>query len=267
MRNTIHVVSRRDYWPLAIAIREERRAWSRRVQGAGRARAAARGRAAPPVPRGRAAVGRSEIAGGRPLASRHRALDDLVRVPPCRDLGAPPRRPVRARRGVGRARAGALRARGAANTSSAATSARSGLLRGRTSPTGPGCAWARSGRHSSAWSSAASVTSRAASCSTCRARRCRRPTRRRRCGSSPPWTRPCWCTHGAPGSSPSEHRKRIFHVQKPAVGPDVPRRRAGRRDLAARGRPRSCWSRSAGCAVSARRELETEGERLAAFHA
>ena len=34
MRATIHVVSRRDYWPLAIAIREERRAWSRRVQGA-----------------------------------------------------------------------------------------------------------------------------------------------------------------------------------------------------------------------------------------
>ena len=32
MRNTIHVVSRRDYWPLAIAIREERRAWSQRVQ-------------------------------------------------------------------------------------------------------------------------------------------------------------------------------------------------------------------------------------------
>jgi hypothetical protein len=34
MRTTIHVVSRRDYWPLAIAIREERRAWSRRVQHA-----------------------------------------------------------------------------------------------------------------------------------------------------------------------------------------------------------------------------------------
>jgi hypothetical protein len=32
MRNTIHVVSQRDYWPLVIAIREERRAWSRRVQ-------------------------------------------------------------------------------------------------------------------------------------------------------------------------------------------------------------------------------------------
>jgi DNA glycosylase AlkZ-like len=32
MRNTIHVVSRRDYWPLVIAIREERRAWSQRVQ-------------------------------------------------------------------------------------------------------------------------------------------------------------------------------------------------------------------------------------------
>ncbi len=34
MRNTIHVVSRRDYWPLIIAIREERKVWSRRVQGA-----------------------------------------------------------------------------------------------------------------------------------------------------------------------------------------------------------------------------------------
>src|ERR1044072_8841609 len=34
MRNTIHVVSRSDYWPLVIAIREERRAWSRSVQGA-----------------------------------------------------------------------------------------------------------------------------------------------------------------------------------------------------------------------------------------
>ncbi len=32
MRNTIHVVSRRDYWPLVIAIREERREWSRSVQ-------------------------------------------------------------------------------------------------------------------------------------------------------------------------------------------------------------------------------------------
>lgn len=32
MRNTIHVVSRRDYWPLVIAIRDERRAWSRSVQ-------------------------------------------------------------------------------------------------------------------------------------------------------------------------------------------------------------------------------------------
>jgi len=32
MRGTIHVVSRRDYWPLVIAIREERRAWAQRVQ-------------------------------------------------------------------------------------------------------------------------------------------------------------------------------------------------------------------------------------------
>jgi hypothetical protein len=33
MRNTIHVVSRRDYWPLNLAIRSERLAWARRVQG------------------------------------------------------------------------------------------------------------------------------------------------------------------------------------------------------------------------------------------
>jgi hypothetical protein len=32
MRNTIHVVSRRDYWPLVIAVRSERMAWSRSVQ-------------------------------------------------------------------------------------------------------------------------------------------------------------------------------------------------------------------------------------------
>lgn len=34
MRNTIHLCSRRDYWPLIIAIRAERKAWSRSVQGA-----------------------------------------------------------------------------------------------------------------------------------------------------------------------------------------------------------------------------------------
>jgi DNA glycosylase AlkZ-like len=32
MRNTIHVVSRSDYWPLVIAVRAERMAWSRSVQ-------------------------------------------------------------------------------------------------------------------------------------------------------------------------------------------------------------------------------------------
>ena len=32
MRNTIHVASPRDYWPLVLAIRPERMAWSRRVQ-------------------------------------------------------------------------------------------------------------------------------------------------------------------------------------------------------------------------------------------
>ena len=34
MRNTIHIVSPRDYWPLIIAIRNERKTWSQRVQKA-----------------------------------------------------------------------------------------------------------------------------------------------------------------------------------------------------------------------------------------
>ena len=32
MRNTIHVASARDYWPLVLAIRPGRMAWSRRIQ-------------------------------------------------------------------------------------------------------------------------------------------------------------------------------------------------------------------------------------------
>jgi hypothetical protein len=32
MRNTIHVISRGDYWPLVLAVRSERMAWSRSVQ-------------------------------------------------------------------------------------------------------------------------------------------------------------------------------------------------------------------------------------------
>ncbi|TML47077.1 MAG: winged helix DNA-binding domain-containing protein, partial [Actinobacteria bacterium] len=34
MRNTIHVASSRDYWPMILAIRAERKAWARRVQQA-----------------------------------------------------------------------------------------------------------------------------------------------------------------------------------------------------------------------------------------
>jgi hypothetical protein len=32
MRNTIHIASPRDYWPLVLAIRPDRMAWSRRIQ-------------------------------------------------------------------------------------------------------------------------------------------------------------------------------------------------------------------------------------------
>jgi DNA glycosylase AlkZ-like len=83
MRNTIHVVSRRDYWPLIIAVRSERMAWSRSVQRADDLtlrRAADRLRAfLADGPRRRA-----EIAGLGPNVWRPGIgiWLDLVRVPP-----------------------------------------------------------------------------------------------------------------------------------------------------------------------------------------
>jgi hypothetical protein len=83
MRNTIHLASRRDYWPLMTAIREERKAWSRKTQGA-KDRELERA----------AAKLRSRLAGGTLRLAELNALDrtmwrpgsaiwlDLVRVPP-----------------------------------------------------------------------------------------------------------------------------------------------------------------------------------------
>jgi hypothetical protein len=77
MRNTIHVVSRADYWPLVIAVRAERMAWSRSVQ---RTDARAVRRAAKPsaFPRRRAAApegdrGRRALGSGRRHLARPRA--------------------------------------------------------------------------------------------------------------------------------------------------------------------------------------------------
>jgi hypothetical protein len=83
MRNTIHVASSRDYWPLILAIRAERKAWSRRVQ---HAEDRELGRAAAKL--------RKALAGGPLRLNELKALGgnvwrpgtaiwvDLVRVPP-----------------------------------------------------------------------------------------------------------------------------------------------------------------------------------------
>src|SRR4051812_39468074 len=100
MRNTIHLVSRADYWPLAVAIRHARREqWLRATKRPELSAAAERLRHADwPLKRVEleALVGREDVRGiGLWI--------DLVRVPPSGTLGTPPRRPLRARGGLARA--------------------------------------------------------------------------------------------------------------------------------------------------------------------
>jgi hypothetical protein len=84
MRHTIHLVSRADYWPLALAVRDARRAhWSRATPDApspqAMAGAARRLRSAM-----NGAISRKEIEAllGRPRAGGVGLWIDLVRVPP-----------------------------------------------------------------------------------------------------------------------------------------------------------------------------------------
>src|SRR5512145_1993416 len=84
MRHTIHLVSRADYWPLALAVREARRAhWNRATPDAPSPRAMAGA-----ARRLRAAINgtisRKEIEAllGRPRSSGIGLWIDLVRVPP-----------------------------------------------------------------------------------------------------------------------------------------------------------------------------------------
>ena len=110
MRNTIHVVSRRDYWPLVIATREERRAWSQRLQKPDERklrRAAERlGRFLAGRPRRQREI--EEAGLWLPASGSGRTSSAFLRAGRRTHRRA---RPVRARRGVGRARAAAWRAR------------------------------------------------------------------------------------------------------------------------------------------------------------
>jgi hypothetical protein len=86
MRQTIHLVSRADYWPLALAVREARRAsWTRAARDAPSPRAmAAAARTLRAAFNGHGMLSRKEIEGivGKPRANAVGLWIDLVRVPP-----------------------------------------------------------------------------------------------------------------------------------------------------------------------------------------
>lgn len=78
MRTTIHLVSRADYWPLAIAIRHARRAWWLRVM---------RSPAAPREPEMQAAAERLRAA-LREGPMKRKAIDELLGKPVAHGIGA-----------------------------------------------------------------------------------------------------------------------------------------------------------------------------------
>ena len=270
MRNTIHIVSPGDYWPLVLAIRRSRMEWSlpNPENGNARARASSRTAAGVPCRRAEAPAGNRRRPGGPMfLASRDR---DLGRSRPSsthRNLGAPARRPLRPGRAVGRAAPAAseddalehlvrrylgafgpayrIRSRGLGRPEGAKDCAEM-LARAEATPF-PRRAGPRAGRPSSGAAAASRST----------------PVPIR---FLPTWDATLLVHGRATGILPEEYRPRIFHVSTPhsfstflvhgAVAGTWryeegrvqldPFKRLGRSTLA---------------------ELEEEGERLAAFHA
>ena len=133
MRATIHLVSRRDYWPFAVGVREARRAWWLRAPGERDRRASSmptRRERCGGALRGRAAAPRRDR--GSCSASASARVGLCARPGPraaVGHVGAPPRRPLRPRRGLDRAAESATRGRGESSSSPAATSAASGRRR------------------------------------------------------------------------------------------------------------------------------------------
>ena len=198
MRTTIHIVSRRDYWPFAVAIRASQRDWWLRIRGHGRrsgtrtqressARSWPTGRGSTRAHRDR----RSRVGDGRAVA-RPRPR------PAVGNVGAAPSTPLSDRRGLDRTE-------GTSADERSTTSFGAILPRSVRRPAMTSRSWAemklgdlapaldrlplrrfRDEQGRSFW--------------TCGERRCPIPRRPRRCAFSRPGTPFCSSTRAAPGS-------------------------------------------------------------------
>ena len=165
MRSTIHLVSRADYWPLAVAIRDARRdVWQRATKREPLARRRTTLRAALRERADEAQGDRgADRQGGLP---RHRAVGRHGARAAVGHLGASPCRPLRARRGLGRA-ARRHRRRGARPPRHALPDGLRAGVEGRDRQLGRARSPATSSRRSRGWTWRASRPRTAPSCSTC----------------------------------------------------------------------------------------------------
>ncbi len=267
MRSTIHVVSRRDYWPFAVAIRASQRDWwlrTRRPRPDETRPRAAGDRA--PRPHGRRPTpARGDRRGGRPQLGSRRAVARARSGSSVGHVGEAPRASLPDRRALGRTggrRAGAKRS----STSSVATSARSVPRRAPTSRSGRACASPTSHLHSSACRYGAFATSRVASCSTCRARRCRIPETPAPVRFLPTWDAMLLVHARRAGVLPEEYRPRIFSTKMPqSIGTFLVDGAVAGTWRYADGHVR--WEAFERLDRATTREIDDEAERLAEFHA